>query len=114
IAEGTAGHMVARLPDSEAIIPSLILMFLAYQKAEVPESAVKIHRSGSRGESSENNFCGLMGSATCSARCATVSHQSLTWCWISSCHDRSSLYCSKGISFCKVCWLLPSRFTSMG
>src|SRR3954470_5899326 len=42
IAYGTAGHMLDKFPESDAIIPSRIFIFLASQKAEVPESAVMI------------------------------------------------------------------------
>src|SRR5690606_3113579 len=49
-AYGTAGHMVARFPDSDANIPLRIRKFRAYQNAEVPESAVTTLKSGSLGE----------------------------------------------------------------
>src|ERR1041384_6524110 len=77
-AYGIAGPIVARLPDSDAIMPDRTLRSRAHHPAQVPESAVRIALSGSRGESSQNTRCGLIGSADSIARRSITFHQSAT------------------------------------
>src|SRR5690606_26377529 len=104
------GHMVAKLPDREAFIPVLIFRFRAYQKVEEPESAVKIHPSGSKGDNSRNTRCGFMGLADCIALSSTVCHQSVTCFSTSILQLLTFLYWSIGIKACKVSLLSPSKF----
>src|SRR5690348_11948179 len=61
IAYGTPGPIVASPPDNDAIMPSRILRTRAYQFADEPESQVRITRSGSLGDNSQNTRCGLIG-----------------------------------------------------
>src|SRR3954469_8426817 len=58
-AYGTAGPIVARLPEPDAIMPRRTLMSRAYQLADVPESADRMQSSGSRGDSSQKTRSGL-------------------------------------------------------
>src|SRR5204862_484213 len=76
IAYGTPGPIVASVPESDPIIPFRILMSRAYQLAAEPESEVRIAPSGSRFESSKKTRCGLVGSASSSARRSIRSPQS--------------------------------------
>src|ERR1043166_671923 len=54
MAYGTPGPMVARFPESDAIIPRRTLRSRANQLAAEPESATIMQLSGNRGDSSQN------------------------------------------------------------
>src|SRR5688500_12152016 len=71
MAYGTAQPIVARLPDSDAIIPSRMFSSRAYQLASDPESAVMIHLSGRSGDNDQKTNCGFNGEASFSARTAS-------------------------------------------
>src|SRR5690349_24731986 len=75
IAYGSAGHIVARFPEREAIIPLRILISRAYQFAVDPESAERIQSSGSFFDSSKKTLCGLIGLAEFIARASIIFHQ---------------------------------------
>src|ERR1044072_2564518 len=62
-AYGTAGHIVASVPDSAAFIPVRIRRWRAHQFVAEPESAVRIAPSGSRLDNSWNTSWGLIGVA---------------------------------------------------
>src|SRR5216110_1382397 len=68
IAYGQPGPIVARLPESEAIIPRRTFRSRAHQLVDDPESAQRMQRSGSFGESSQKRRCGLIGLASFIAR----------------------------------------------
>src|SRR4051812_45409438 len=53
-AYGTPGPIVARLPESDAIIPLRSTTSRAYQFAAEPESAASTQPSGRRDDSSQN------------------------------------------------------------
>jgi hypothetical protein len=106
--------MVARFPESDAIIPERIFTSRANQLAEEPESQVRMARSGTRGESSQNTRWGLIGSASSIARASSTFHQSRMFSSISSRQPRSSFRRSSGMSSCSVSRLWPQRFTSIG
>ena len=61
---GTAGPIVASVPDSEPRTEPRNLRCRAYQLAALPESAAMIALSGIRSESSWNILIGLVGSAS--------------------------------------------------
>ena len=106
--------MVARLPESEPIIPLRKSRWRAYQVAVDPESALKMARSGSRLFSSWNTYAGLRGFASTAARSAMSLRQSRTSCSIFCRHDRPCLRLRFGKSARKVSALSPTRFTSIG
>ena len=114
IAYGTPGPIVARLPESVAIMPRRSFRSLANQLAAEPESLVRIAPSGSLGESSQNTRCGLIGSALCIARSSSSCHQSETLASIVSRHCRSGLCTSSGSSARSVARASPTRFSSIG
>ena len=114
ITYGTPGPIVARLPESDAIIPLRIFRYCAYQLAVEPESAARMQLSGSFGESSAKTRCGLIGFASCFARSATSFHQSRISSSICARHSRLVLRLSKGISACSDSLLSPVRLTSIG
>src|ERR1700761_4823115 len=111
---GTAGHIVASVPDKVAFMPSRIFRLRANQLAEEPESAVMMQLSGNFGESSRKTRCGLMGSASFMALASTTFHQSLTFFSISSRQLRSVFLLMSGISACNVAAVSPTKFTSIG
>src|SRR5437879_6112377 len=76
ITYGTPGPMVARFPESDPIIPLRNFRSRAYQLAVDPESAATMQRSGSRGDSSQNTRCGLIGFAEVMARVSSSFHHS--------------------------------------
>src|SRR5690242_17401677 len=106
--------MVARLPDKEAIMPSLILRLRANQFAEDPESEERMQRSGSRGDNSEKTFCGLIGFALSSARASITFHHCLISFSSFSRQERSCFRFKRGIKAFNVSLLSPSRLTSIG
>src|SRR5207248_11319828 len=67
IAYGTPGRMVARFPESDAIIPRRIFKSRANQFAAEPESATIMQLSGKRGDNSQKTRWGLIGLASCIA-----------------------------------------------
>src|SRR6185295_13637905 len=58
ITYGTPGPIVARLPDSDPIMPRRNLRSRAYQLAVDPESAARMQLSGSREDNSQNTSSG--------------------------------------------------------
>ena len=114
MAYGTPQPIVARLPDSEAIIPRLSLRSRANQLAAEPESEVRMQSFGRRGLSSQKTRCGLIGLASFIARSSITRHQSAICCSTCSRQDRSCLRSRCGSSARNVAALSPTRFTSVG
>ncbi len=114
IAYGTADPIVARFPESEAIIPSRIRTSRAYQFADEPESAERMARSGRRRDSSQKTRCGFTGSAGFIARASSTFHQRRTSASIRSRQVVSSLGRRSGRSARSVSAESPTRFTSIG
>src|SRR5215217_729898 len=88
--------MVARFPESEAIMPRRTLTSRAYQLAADPESQVRMQRSGSLGDNSQKTRWGLIGFALFIARASSTFHQSDTPSSIFSRQARSVLRRSNG------------------
>jgi hypothetical protein len=105
---------VASVPDKVAIMPRRILRLRANQLATLPESALMMALSGSRGDSSHSTRCGLIGSASESERSSTTCHHSSTLRSVSSRQERSSLRFSSGSSARRESALSPTRLTSIG
>ena len=89
-------------------------MSRAYQLAVEPESAVRMQRSGRRGDSSQNTRCGLIGSAATIARSSSVFHQDATFFSTVSRQPVSVLCFSKGSSARSVSALSPTMLYSIG
>ncbi len=82
-------------------------MSRAYQLATEPESPVRMHVLGQRGDSSQKTRCGLIGSAGAIARSSSVFHQAATPFSIVS-RQRRSVFCfSSGSSARSVSALSP-------
>src|SRR5699024_1888869 len=110
----TPGHIVARFPESEAIILSLTFKSRANQFADEPESEVRITFSGNFGDSSQKTRCGLIGLASFIARDSMTFHQSSISSSSFFFQVRSSLYFTNGNSASRVNLLSPCKFTSLG
>ncbi len=106
--------MVARPPDTDAIMPGRIFTSRANQPVLVPESTVTIAPSGRRGDSSQNTRCGLIGLAAFIARASSTRHHSATSFSIDSRQPRSALRRRCGSSARRAAALSPTRFTSIG
>src|SRR5260370_10805301 len=113
ITYGTPGPIVARLPESDPIIPRRNLRSRAYQLAVDPESAATMQLSGSD-DNSQNTRCGLIGSALVIARFSISFHHSTISLSIFSRHERSALRCNIGRSARSVSLLSPARLISIG
>src|SRR5919201_2162849 len=61
-AYGVPGPIVARVPDSDAMLPFFIFSCRAHQFVDEPESAVTIASAGRRCESSQTTRWGFIGS----------------------------------------------------
>ena len=89
---GTAGHIVASVPDSAAFMPSRIRRWRAHQFVADPESAVRMQPSGSRSrELVEDQLRVDAGRRTGGRARRGSRHQRSTLASISSRHARSSL-----------------------
>ena len=106
--------MVARLPESDAIMDGFTFTSRAHQLAEEPESQVRMTSSGSRDDISQKTRCGLMGSASDMARSSIMRHHSFTSSSTFSRQPRSLFFSSMGISAWSVSLESPWRLTSMG
>ena len=95
-------------------MPSRNLRSRAYQLAVDPESAARMHLSGSRGDSSQNTRSGLIGSALVIARSSTSFHQSTISFSIFLRQLRSVFRLSSGASARSVSLLSPIRLISIG
>src|SRR6185437_4644108 len=106
--------MVARLPESEALIPLRIFISRANQSAEVPESEDKMQLSGNSFDSSQNTLSGLIGSALFIALASITFHHSCIFFSISSRQLLSSFLFNSGNNAFKLSLLSPCRFNSIG
>src|SRR2546423_5764507 len=106
--------MVARFPESDAIIPVLIFKSLANQEAEDPESAERMQFSGSLFDNSQKTRCGFRGYAAFIARASNIFHHRSFSLMTRFCHSLFSFRFNKGRSDCKVFLLSPCRLTSVG
>ena len=111
---GAAGPIVASVPESEDRIPARSFTWRAHQFVEDPESAVRMHPSGSRWDSSWATSCGFMGSPGSLARSSHTRHHSSTSFSIFSRQARSSLRSSFGISSFRVSFASPTSIASIG
>src|SRR3954451_15054896 len=108
------GHIVARLPESEAIMPLRILRSRANHAAVEPESAERIQLSGKRFDNSQKTYWGLIGDALLCALASSTFHQRSISLIIFSCQLLSSFRLSKGINSRNVSLLSPCNCTSIG
>src|ERR1051326_836160 len=108
------GHIVARLPESDAIMPLRIFKSLANHAAVDPESAERIQLSGSRFESSQKTYCGLMGFAVLYALASSTLHHLSISLIIFSCQFLSSFLFNRGINSLNVSRLSPCKCISIG
>src|SRR5450432_2583447 len=90
--------MLARFPETEAFIPGRIFKSRANQLAVEPESAVKMHLSGRRGDNSQKTRWGLSGVASFMARASSTFHHFKISFSIFSRHERSVFLFSSGSS----------------
>ena len=95
-------------------MPRRIFRSRANQFAAEPGSQARMQFSGSRGDSSQNTRCGLIGLALTMARSSSVCHHVSTFFSICSRHERSFLRSSSGSSSRSVAALSPIRLTSIG
>ena len=114
IAYGTAGPIVAKLPDSEPFMPRRICRWRASQLVAVPASPLKTTSSGKRFDSSVKTSSGFSGSAdTCDVD-ASIFAQASRFARIVLRHSASPFCFSNGNSASSVCLASPARFTSIG
>src|SRR5690349_12088596 len=108
------GHIVARLPDKDAIIPLRIFRSLANHAAVEPESADKMQLSGKRLDNSQYTNCGFKGVALLWAFASSTLHQRSISCSIFSLQFLSSFFLRNGINAFSVSLLSPCKCTSIG
>src|SRR2546423_13476443 len=106
--------MVARFPESDAIIPVLIFKSLANQEAEDPESAERMQFSGSLFDNSQKTRCGFSGYAAFIARASNIFHHRSISLMTRFCHSLFSLRFNKGISDCKVFFTIALQVNISG
>src|SRR3954452_19041064 len=91
IAYGTAGPIVAKVPDKDPLAPLGNRRHLAYQFVDDPESAVTMALLGSCSDSSHTTRIGFTGVAVNIACRSMVSHHRLTFFSTCSRQERSSV-----------------------
>src|SRR4051812_1960635 len=106
--------MVARVPDSDAIMPGRIFRSRANQVAAEPESELMMQLFGRRGDNSQKTRCGFNGLASFIARASRTFHHSTTPLSIFLRHARSFLTFNIGNNARNVSALSPARQTSAG
>src|SRR5437763_14423307 len=106
--------MVARLPESDAIMPRRTFKSRANQFAAEPESATIMQLSGSRRDNSQKTRCGLIDFASFIARDSKTLHHSATFSSMRFRHCRSCLRANNGAKARNVYALSQTRLPSYG